>query len=43
MLKVPMDVAPEQFSFLPLLLIVLGALVAMVVVVLWLRYTRKDK
>jgi hypothetical protein len=39
MLKVPMDVAPEQFSFLPLLLIVLGA---MVVVVLWLRYTRRD-
>jgi hypothetical protein len=43
MLKVGMDVAPEQFSFAPLLIIVVAALVAMVVVIFVARFMRKGK
>ena len=41
MLKVIMDVAPEQFSFAPLLIILLVAAVALVTAVFLLRYRRK--
>jgi hypothetical protein len=41
MLKVVMDVAPEQFGFSPLLIILLLAAVALVTVVFLLRYRRK--
>jgi hypothetical protein len=40
MLKV-MDIAPEQFGFSPLLLILLAAAVALVTAVFLLRYRRK--
>ncbi len=41
MLKVVMDVAPEQFGFSPLLMILLLAAVALVTTVFLLRYRRK--
>jgi hypothetical protein len=41
MLKVPMDVGPEPFAFAPLLIIMLAALVAMVAVLLVMRFLRK--
>ena len=41
MLKVVMDAAPEQFSFAPLLLILLAAAVALVAAVFLVRFRRK--
>ena len=41
MLKVVMDVAPEQFGFAPLLIVLLLAAVALVTAVFLLRFRRK--
>lgn len=41
MLRVVLDVAPGQFDFLPLLLVLLLAPVALVTAVYLLRYRRK--
>ena len=40
-MKVVLDVAPEPFAFAPLLIILLVGVVALVAVVLLLRYVRK--
>jgi hypothetical protein len=43
MLKVVMDVAPEQFSVSPLLIVLPVAAIALVVVVFLLRFRKRNK
>ena len=43
MLRIPLDAAPNQFAFAPLLIILLLAVVALVTVVFLLRYLKGPK